>query len=215
MFLFKISKNIDYTLNLCYYVYLRGDNVNVYDFDNTIYRGESTLDYYFFCVKHHPRLIRFVFVVVYELIRYKMCLVSEDELMSLCEKYVCSFLNDCPDSLVLAEKFWDKNIKKIKPFYYALHHENDVIISASFGFMLRPIMKKLGVKELLCSEVDLESGKIERLCFRRNKRLLFESAYKDKIENFYTDSLNDVPLMQMSKNAFLVKGDTVKRWRND
>lgn len=196
-------------------MYLRGDIVNVYDFDNTIYRGESTLDYYFFCVKHHPRLIRFVFVVVYELIRYKMCLVSEDELMSLCEKYVRSFLDDCPDSLALAEKFWDKNIKRIKPFYYALHNENDVIISASFGFMLRPVMEKLGISEMVSSEVDLETGEISRLCFRSNKKKLFDELYGGKIENFYTDSLNDVLLLEYAENAFIVKGDRIERWKNN
>lgn len=189
--------------------------MNVYDFDNTIYHGESTLDYYFFCVKHHPRLIRFVFVVVYELIRYKMCLVSEDELMSLCEKYVRSFLDDCPDSLALAEKFWDKNIKKIKPFYYALHNENDVIISASFGFMVRPVMEKLGISEMVSSEVDLETGEISRLCFRSNKKKLFDELYGGKIENFYTDSLNDVLLLEYAENAFIVKGDRIERWKNN
>ena len=90
--------------------------MNVYDFDNTIYRGESTLDYYFFCVKHHPKLVRFVFIILFELVKYKLCLVSEEELMGLCRKYVMSFLADCPDSEELSEKFWNKNFGKIKSF---------------------------------------------------------------------------------------------------
>lgn len=186
--------------------------MNVYDFDNTIYRGESTLDYYFFCVKHHPRLLRFVFIVLEKLVKYKLCLISEDELMRLCEKYVLAFLKDCPDSEILAQKFWDRNIKKIKPFYASLHKDDDVIVSASFGFMLRPVMGKLGVTSLLCSEVNLETGEIERLCFRRNKKTLFESAFPSRIESFYTDSLNDMPLMRMAKNAYLIKGEKIQRW---
>jgi len=186
--------------------------MNVYDFDNTIYRGESTLDYYFFCVKHHPSLIRFVFIVLVKLVKYKMCLISEEELMGICEKYVFSFLKDCPDSLELAEKFWEKNARKIKPFYAKLHKDDDVIISASFGFMLRPVMKNIGVKNLLCSEVNLETGEIERLCFRKNKRTLFESVYSSEIESFYTDSLNDMPLMRLAKTAYLVKGEKIEKW---
>ena len=186
--------------------------MNVYDFDNTIYSGESTLDYYFFCVKHHPRLIRFVFIVLVKLVKYKLCLISEDELMGVCKKYVYAYLRDCPDSRELAEKFWLKNIRKIKPFYARLHKDDDVVISASFGFMLRPAMEKLGVKNLLCSEVNLETGEIERLCFRRNKKTLFESVYTSEINSFYTDSLNDMPLMKIAENAYLVKGERIEKW---
>jgi len=141
--------------------------LNVYDFDNTLYDGESTLDFYFFCVKHHPKLIRFVFIILSKLIKYKMCLVSETELMRLCETYVRDFLYDCPDAEQLSEAFWQKNSHKLKSFYKDVHKDDDVVISASFGFLLRPVMKIIGVNRLVCSEVNLKSGEIERLCFRK------------------------------------------------
>lgn len=31
--------------------------MNVYDFDNTIYRGDSTADFYLYCLKKHPKII--------------------------------------------------------------------------------------------------------------------------------------------------------------
>lgn len=189
--------------------------MNVYDFDSTIYDGESPLDYYFFCVKHHPKLIRFVFIVLFELVKYKMCLVSEAELMGLCEKYVGDFLKDCPDAEELADEFWDKNFKKIKRFYFDLHTDDDVVLSASFGFILKPVMKRLGVNHLVCSEIDMKSGKIERLCYRRNKKTLFDELYGTKIENFYTDSLNDMPLINVAENAFIVKGEKIKKWSDN
>ena len=124
-----------------------------------------------------------------------------------------AFIDDCPDASELAEKFWRKNIVKIKPFYADIHKDDDVIVSASFGFMLRPVMQKLGVTNLLCSEVNLETGEITRLCFRRNKKTLFEASYPSQIENFYTDSLNDMPLMEMARNTFLVRGGKIEKWR--
>ena len=186
--------------------------MNVYDFDNTIYKGESPLDYYFFCVKHHPRLIRFVFIILFELVKYKMCLVSEEELMGLCKTYVADFLKDCPDAEELAEEFWDKNFKKIKNFYYDLHTEDDIVLSASFGFILKPVMKRLGIKHLVCSEINMKNGNIDRLCYRRNKKMLFDELYGGTIENFYTDSLNDMPLINVAENAFIVKGEKIKKW---
>ena len=186
--------------------------MNVYDFDNTIYCGESTLDFYFFCVKHHPQLMKFVFVVVWSLVKYKLCLISEDGLMRLCTDYVQDFLRICPDAEDLAEEFWKINICKVKSFYMDMHREDDVVISASFGFTLRPVMKHLGVKNLVCSEVNLETGEIERLCFRKNKKTLFFENFGERIENFYTDSLNDEEMLKIADNGFIVKGDRVEKW---
>ena len=32
--------------------------MNVYDFDKTIYKGDSTLDFYFFCLRKKPIIIK-------------------------------------------------------------------------------------------------------------------------------------------------------------
>ena len=45
--------------------------MNVYDFDNTIYDGESVLDLFFFYVKKDPYLIRYIPKVFYALAKYK------------------------------------------------------------------------------------------------------------------------------------------------
>lgn len=183
--------------------------MNVFDFDNTIYDGESTFDFYLYCVKHHPETVKFMFVVVWSFIKYKMCLVSEQQLRELADKYVADFLRCCPDAKELAEKFWDENIKKIKPCFRELITEDDIIVSASFGFLLRPVLEKLGIKKALMSEVDLDSAKVLRLCYRKNKVALFRENFKNvKVRDVYTDSLNDKPLMSLAdKNVFIVKGN--------
>ena len=187
--------------------------MNVFDFDNTIYNGESSFGYYFFCVRHHPTLIRFVFVVLFCLLKYKLCIISEEALMKLCEKYVHDFVASCPDAEQLAEKFWDKNFRKIKKFYFDIKHEDDVIISASFGFILRPAVKRLGIENLICSEVDLKSSKILQICFRKNKKQLFEERFGNaEICNFFTDSLNDTALLHKARCAYIVKGNKIKKW---
>ena len=35
--------------------------MNVYDFDNTIYDGESVFDFYHYSVRKQPKLIRYLF----------------------------------------------------------------------------------------------------------------------------------------------------------
>ncbi|MBP3580184.1 MAG: HAD-IB family phosphatase [Clostridia bacterium] len=191
--------------------------MNVYDFDGTLYDGESTFDFYLFCVKHHLKAVKFMFIVVWSFVKYKMCLVSEKQLMSLAEKYVCDFLRCCPDAKELAEKFWDKNFYKIKSFYANVHEKDDVVVSASFSFLLNPILKKIGVENSITSIVDLENTKVLQLCYRKNKVILFTERFRDaKVNNVYTDSLNDKPLMSLaSGDVYIVKGKKIKKYNTE
>lgn len=38
---------------------------NIYDFDKTIYDGDSTVDFFLFCLKREPILILFCFKVLF------------------------------------------------------------------------------------------------------------------------------------------------------
>ena len=52
----------------------------------------------------------------------------------------------------------------------------------------------------------IETGKLEFLCFRENKVKAFKERYPNAVvEEFYTDSYNDKPLMEISKKTYLVK----------
>jgi len=66
--------------------------MNVYDFDGTIYNGESIFDFYLFTVRRQPKLIKYIYIVVKTLIRYKMCRVSEEELLRLAQKCAGQYL---------------------------------------------------------------------------------------------------------------------------
>ena len=46
--------------------------MRVFDFDNTIYDGESVIDFYLFSLRRNPKVARYVPVVLYHLLRYKL-----------------------------------------------------------------------------------------------------------------------------------------------
>ena len=62
--------------------------MNVYDFDNTIYDGESIVDFYFFLLFRNPSLIYILPKLVLMLVKYKACKISYDELLQQAEKYI-------------------------------------------------------------------------------------------------------------------------------
>ncbi len=188
--------------------------MNVYDFDNTIYRGESSLDLFFFYLRRHPSLVRYLPKALIGIIKYKLRMVPVDSLLNNYAIFAEDFFRNLGFEAIDRdmEIFWDKHMHKIKPFYRAQQKEDDLIISASPEFFLQVLFKRIGIKNLIGTTVDKEKGKIEFVCFRENKIPAFQCRYPDTmIENFYTDSMNDKPLMDLAKNVFLVKGSRIKQ----
>ena len=185
--------------------------MNVYDFDNTIYEGESVLDFYLYSVRKQPFLLKYLFVVLKTLMRYKLCRITTEELEKTAKKYARRYLLELKNKDLLVKTFWDTHQQKIKPFYMEKRKDDDVIISASVDFLLEEILERLGLHHFIATCVDTATGEVKHVCYRKNKVALFLEQYPDaKIENFYTDSLNDAGMMALAKHAYLVKGEALR-----
>ncbi len=185
--------------------------MNVFDFDNTIYDGESALDMFFFYIKRNPWLVKHLGTVLKAFHRYKKGEVSLTEALEryapLIEKDILKIVDFEKDPAV----FWDGHMKNIKPLYAELRSDDDLIITASPDFSMEEICSRLGIKRFLASKINRQTGKIEFANMRENKIKAFMEEYGDaEIENFYTDSPeNDAVLVNKAKRAFKIKGNTV------
>ncbi len=111
--------------------------MNAYDFDNTIYRGESILDLFFFYLKKNPSLVRYLPMMLTGLVKYKLRMISIEQLLEAYSRFAEQFffgLESFQDDMV---EFWDQHMHKIKPFYYAQREDDDLIITASAEIFLR------------------------------------------------------------------------------
>ena len=54
--------------------------MNVYDFDGTLYSGDSTVDFYLYALKKHPSLLRFVPEQAAGFLLYGMKRISKNDL---------------------------------------------------------------------------------------------------------------------------------------
>ncbi len=185
--------------------------MNVYDFDNTIYDGESVIDFFLFYCKKDKSLLKYIPSVFLALIKYKMGKVTIEEALAKYGKAVGDFYKSNSQINEDMKVFWDTHMNKIKPFYKDVQSDDDLIISGSPEFSLKIICKRLGIKRYIGSIITPD-GVVERLCIREAKVKAFFEEYPDaEIENFYTDSINDTPLIEISKNAYLVKGKKVRK----
>ncbi|HZJ77779.1 MAG TPA: haloacid dehalogenase-like hydrolase [Clostridia bacterium] len=180
--------------------------MNVYDFDNTIYDGESGLDIFFYFLKRNPSLLKHIFTVGIGFIKYKLHMVT---LEMVTEKYldvIESSIRSLDNFEEDINKFWDKNIKKIKPFFKEHYKEGDLILTASPEATIKEVCRRLNVENYIGTKVDIQSGKIHFICYRENKVTAFREKYPHaEIDCFYTDSMNDKPIIDISKHAYLVK----------
>ena len=66
--------------------------MRVFDFDNTIYDGESPYDFYLFSLKYNPKVVRFVPPLAYYGMRYSKEKCTLEELEHAMAKYLKAYL---------------------------------------------------------------------------------------------------------------------------
>ena len=206
--------------------------MRVYDFDGTIYSGDSTYDFYFYLIKKKPIVLLYLPKFIYSYILYKLNIkiendekfnfLSDDDYLVLNKTYLKQnffrFLNAIDNNEIdkLIHDFWLEKINQNKIFKYYIKQrkKDDVIISASPRFLLDPICKVLKCN-LICSEVDKYTGKYNSLsCWWKEKVIRYKKIYGEKqIDEFYSDSVTDLPLALISKKSFRVlKNGKVIKW---
>lgn len=186
--------------------------MNVYDFDKTIYNGDSTAHFYFYCLMHQPRILMWLPYQAWSFFLYVMGIYSKTQFKERFYKFFKSIKN----IEETVEKFWDKKISGIKKWYLENSHEDDVIISASPDFLLRPACNRLRIKNLIASKVDFNDGKYTGLnCYGAEKVERLRNEMPDfEYDYFYSDSMSDAPLAALAKkNSYIVSGEHLIEWK--
>ncbi len=187
--------------------------MNLYDFDNTIYDGDSSVDFIKYSLLRHPWLVLFaIFKAFKELIKYPF----HKSNLGLIKSELFSFVRYIENFDEYINNYVLKKIKNIKKFYLDNQQPDDVVISASFDFIIIPFCQKLGIKNVIATLFDVKKGHIiGDNCKGNEKVKRFKKVYKNvNVEEAYSDSLSDVPMLQLAKRAYLVKGEEVNLYKS-
>lgn len=186
--------------------------MNVFDFDNTLYKGESSFDFALFLLKKKKSLILYLPKFLYLLILYKLCVLTPEDFTSRLEKIIKSFLQNKDFALSCIKEFWLYHIDRLYPHMLKKIKPQDVIATACPSFLIEEIKDVLNTDHIISTKIDIEKGHIESLNFQANKVKNFKKYYpKAKVNAFYTDSYNDKPFMDIADTVYLVKKGRVKK----
>ena len=189
-------------------------NIIVYDFDKTIYNGETSTDFMLFFLKRNTKYIIRIFNALYSLFYYKKNLKKSKEIFF-------KILNGLDIKFLKEEinEFWKVKKDKIFSWVYDEIFENKkiadelILISATPSIFLDGISKELGFDKLLSTEFEnlnevFNSKIIGANCKGEEKVRRLNNYISDyNILKFYSDSMSDKPLFDLAvEKIFVNKG---------
>jgi len=184
--------------------------MNVYDFDNTLLKGDSTARFFAFCLARYPRMWLDIPAQAANGLLFMLRLRKKQPF----KQRMLHFLALIGDVDEAVDAFWRKNLSRIKAWYPPRHRDDDVVISASPEFLIRPACEKLDIRCVMGSPVDKRTGVfLGPNCHGQEKVSRFHARFPGaRIEEFYSDSHSDDPLAALADRAYLVRGERLLPW---
>lgn len=186
--------------------------MNAYDFDKTIFYPDSSFCFVRFCLRHYPRAVLSSAPAASAAAALHLAKKADTKEL---KEAVFSFLPLLDDVERIVAEFWEAYRKNLQPWYLAQKRPDDLILSASPEFLLRPICDELGVR-LIATDMDPNTGRIHGLnCHDEEKVRRFYLHYPDElIDDFYSDSFSDEPMARIARRAFWVNRGQPQPWPN-
>ena len=194
----------------------------IFDLDNTLLAGDSDRNWGIFLAEQ--KVVKSSYLDESEKFynNYYDGSLDIDGFLSFCLKPLIE--NDMEYLLKLRQQFIEDKIKPIitQPGKEIINHaiENGktvVIATATNDFVTRPIADLFNVQTLIATEFEIKNqqftGKvIDAPCFREGKlnkvqKWVDDNNFDLSKASFYSDSFNDLPLLEKVKTPVIVDGD--------
>ena len=198
--------------------------LSVYDFDKTIYNGETLNDFYRFYLIKKPWKI---YTVIFQLWYFLLYVLKIINLEKLKENFL-RFLNgeNTGELKKLIRELWEKKESKInlwvKDEILKNKKETEILvaISASPTFLIIDRLRLMGFDVVIGTDFLFESTKFHSHITSKNCKNYEKVKRLDKwaednniqydIVNFYSDSIADKPLFDLAEHKYWIKKGILK-----
>lgn len=184
--------------------------MNIYDFDNTIYNGDTNKDLVIYALKKYPKLVIPCLKKARKLNKdYKNGLIEFERVKEALFAFIFQ-INNYPKFL---NEFVSSHSKKIKSWYLTRRTEHDVIVSASYDLWINLFARYLGVRVVIATKVDSNGKIIGKNCKGPEKvRRIKEMFPSATITTAYGDSETDKDILELASTAYVVEGNKLKSY---
>ena len=181
--------------------------MNIYDFDGTIYDGDSCKDIVLYGLKKYPRVTSKSLFKSRRLNKlYKKGHIEFEAV----KEVLLSFIFKIPNKKKFINDFVSSHLNKIKPWYLSRKNDKDVIVSASHDIWISEFAKQLDIKHIICTKVDDDGMIIGKNCKRYEKVNRIKKEFPNtKILSSYSDSASDIPILELTDNSFVIEGNKI------
>ena len=187
--------------------------IDVYDFDGTIYDGDSTVDFILFCLRRHPGVALSMPVIALAGIRLAAKQIGLTEFKSALFGEMVKRFSLTEE----AKRFWqdEKTKAKLGAWFYERPRDLPIVIaSASPEFELRYAADILGVKNLIGTRCDDVTGQlIGKNCKGAEKISRIREAMGEyTVRAMYTDDTKaDGPLLAIAEERYKITHGKLER----
>jgi len=187
--------------------------IDVYDFDGTIYDGDSTADFVLFCLRRHPGMIAALPRVAFAALRLAVASIHLTRFKSI-------LFGEMSRRFSLEEEadaFWKSagTRKKLGAWFFDTPRDLPIVIaSASPEFELRHAAEILGVNTLIGTRCDMKTGELYgKNCKGAEKIERIRAVLGEfEVRAMYTDDAKeDGPLLSIAKQRYIVTHGKVEK----
>lgn len=179
--------------------------MKLFDFDKTAYLKDSTVELYKFCLKKKPYLILWLPYQAFGFLMYKLGIKKKEYFK---EKFLF-FIRHFKDVDALIGEFWKKEEKNICSWFLKHVQSEDIIVTASPEFLVKPVTDKLGIR-CIGSVVDTASAKfLSPNCKGENKVARLKELGITETDEAYSDSASDLPMLSLANKGYIIKNSGV------
>lgn len=191
--------------------------IDVYDFDGTIYDGDSTVDFVRFCLARHPAILCGLGRVSASALGV---LTGRNDLTA----FKSTLFGEMAKRFSLTEEarlFWEspRTRQKLGDWFRATPRDLPIVIaSASPEFELCYAAEALGVKTLIGTRCDEATGRLTGLNCKGEEKLrrIREAVGEFTIRAMYTDDAKaDGPLLRCAQEGYIVTHGKVSRYHTE
>lgn len=179
--------------------------MNIYDFDDTIYNGDTNRDILMYGFKKHPFLVLKALKKAKKLQKdYKRGVIEFERV----KEAMLSFIFKIKNYPKFINDFVDSHMKNIKPWYINRRTQNDIVISASYELWIMQFCKRLGIRYVIATKTDSDGRIIGKNCKGAEKLKRLASVIPNAvIVSAYSDSSCDIPILESARTAYVVEGN--------